>query len=84
MNKKTPGKAILSLPVWIFCCAGVGAAFAQQASTDQLQEIVVTAQKRESTVQTTPLSITALTGQDLVDRGITDIASLCNRCPVCP
>ena len=64
-----------------------GTAFAQQAATegvnkgDQLEEITVTAQKRESTVETTPISITALSGADLLDRGITDIASVVQSVP---
>ena len=61
--------------------------FAQQAATeapakgDQLEEITVTAQKRESTVETTPISITALTGVDLQDRGITDISGVVQSVP---
>src|ERR1700722_3382123 len=64
-----------------------GEASAQQAATpvegkgDALEEIVVTAQKRESTVQTTPISITALSGQDLADAGITDITSVVQSVP---
>ena len=65
-----------------------GAANAQQqtattaeARGDSLQEIVVTATKRESTVETTPISITAITGQELQDRGITDIASVVQSVP---
>src|SRR3984957_3868924 len=37
---------------------------------DTLAEIVVTAEKRESTVQKTPLSITAISGPDLESRGL--------------
>src|ERR1700693_2561397 len=37
---------------------------------DTLAEIVVTAEKRESTVQKTPLSITAISGLDLESRGL--------------
>jgi outer membrane receptor protein involved in Fe transport len=33
-----------------------------------LQEIVVTAEKRSSTVQKTPINMTAISGQDLQDR----------------
>jgi outer membrane receptor protein involved in Fe transport len=59
-----------------------GDAPAQQATKgDQLEEIVVTAQKRVSTVQDTPISITALTGRDLEDRGITDITSVVQSVP---
>ena len=66
----------------VFFVAGINVAFAQlESKSDQIQEIVVTAQKRESTVQTTPISITALTGQDLQDRGITDITSIVQSVP---
>ena len=81
MNRKTTYKVLRSVSVLTFCSASSGVALAQQAAPDQLQEIIVTAQKRESTVQSTPLSITALTGQDLVDRGLTDIASIVQSVP---
>jgi iron complex outermembrane receptor protein len=81
MSRKAPSKTALSAAIGILCGTGAGVAFAQQVATDQLAEIVVTAQKRESTVQTTPLSITALTGQDLLDRGVTDIASIVQSVP---
>jgi iron complex outermembrane recepter protein len=65
-----------------------GSANAQQQTTtnaetrgDSLQEIVVTATKRESTVETTPISITAITGQELQDRGITDLESVVQSVP---
>jgi iron complex outermembrane recepter protein len=53
----------------------------QENRSDQLQEIIVTAQKRESTVQTTPISITAITGAELQDRGINDITSIVQSVP---
>ena len=81
MKRKTPYRVLRSISALILCGASVDVAFAQQAAPEQLQEIVVTAQKRESTVQSTPLSITALTGQDLVDRGLTDIASIVQSVP---
>src|SRR5579885_1955412 len=51
------------------------------ATGDALEEIVVTAQKRESTVETTPISITALSGADLQERGITDIQAVVQSVP---
>lgn len=42
----------------------------------QLQEIVVTAQKRSEKVNDVPISIVTATGQDLIKRGITDPAQL--------
>ena len=64
-----------------------GSALGQQVNTpvenkgDSLEEIIVTAQKRESTIETTPISITALSGADLADRGITDISSIVQAVP---
>ena len=50
-------------------------------SNSSLQEIVVTAQKRVSTVQTTPISITAVSGDDLTARGVTSLAALAQGTP---
>lgn len=82
MSRKISAKMLGFVSGWVFCVAGANVAFAQlESKSDQIQEIVVTAQKRESTVQSTPISITALTGQDLQDRGITDIASIVQSVP---
>jgi iron complex outermembrane recepter protein len=51
------------------------------ASGDALAEVVVTATKRDTTIQTTPLAITALSGVELQARGITDVASLVAEVP---
>lgn len=45
-------------------------------SGDQLQEVVITAEKRTSTVQDTGASITAVSAEDIADRGIVDFNSL--------
>ena len=44
-----------------------------------LEEIIVTAEKRETNLQTTPISVTALDGQYLDDYGIDDIQEMGNR-----
>jgi iron complex outermembrane recepter protein len=46
-----------------------------------LQEIVVTAEKRESSVQQVPLSITALSGKDLDQAGITSLEAIVQDVP---
>jgi outer membrane receptor protein involved in Fe transport len=46
-----------------------------------LEEIVVTAEKRASTVQDTPISITAVSGADLAERGIVDFSTLASETP---
>ena len=41
----------------------------------------MTASKRESTIQTTPISISAVSGADLQARGITNFANLAQGTP---
>jgi outer membrane receptor protein involved in Fe transport len=69
----------LSFSGGIFAQVGI----AQQSHSDapQLEEIIVTAEKRESTVQTTPISLTAVSGQDIRDRGLTDLGDLVQSVP---
>lgn len=52
-----------------------------QAQATELQEIIVTATKRESTVHETAVSITAITGQDIAGRGVTDLDTLAQSVP---
>ena len=52
-----------------------------QAPIADLQEVVVTAEKRESTVQKTPISLTAITGTDLQAQGVTDFLSVAQQVP---
>ena len=63
----------------------VGAASAEPAAgpaqDQELQEIVVTAEKRESTVQKTPISITAISGAELQAQGTTDFQSVAQEVP---
>ena len=65
----------------IACQATLCASAASANKSDELQEIVVTAEKRESTVQKTPISITAITGADLVERGVTTAQGLASEVP---
>jgi iron complex outermembrane receptor protein len=67
-----------------------GAAAAQQApntsakpaaSANTVQEVIITAEKRVSTVQKTPISITAISGQDIVARGAVDFDKLAQDVP---
>jgi iron complex outermembrane receptor protein len=69
------------------CCIGAhvsaqtATAGANAADTQTLQEVVVTAEKRESTVQKTPISITAITGADLQAQGVSDMVSVAQQVP---
>jgi outer membrane receptor protein involved in Fe transport len=57
------------------------AATSEEIDSGALQEIVVTASKHASTVQSTPISIAAVSGADLQDRGITSVATLAQATP---
>jgi outer membrane receptor protein involved in Fe transport len=68
------------------CCICVAPqlAFAQTAPPEQAAgngEIVVTAEKRNSTVQSTPISMTALSGSQMQARGITDLQQVVRDVP---
>ena len=76
-------KAAVCVLLWE---SGVTAALArdgaaQQTDGTELTEIVVTAERREATVQTTPISITALSGADLQLEGITSAQEIATRVP---
>jgi len=49
--------------------------------TDELQEIIVTAEKREESIQKVPVSITAVSGEALEAQGITDVLQLAQETP---
>jgi outer membrane receptor protein involved in Fe transport len=51
------------------------------AGRNELSEIVVTAEKRTSTVQETPISMTALTGDALAQQGIVDLQGIVHDVP---
>jgi iron complex outermembrane receptor protein len=65
------------------CCAALtSTVWAQIAPpSEELQEIIVTAEKRDSTVQKTPISITAISGSDLQAQGLSDMTSVAQQVP---
>src|SRR5690606_41525641 len=69
------GASVLMLAAY----TGPAAAQGQQAEASQvatLEEIVVTAQRREEKLQEIPLSITAITASELETRGVTNTLDL--------
>jgi len=50
-------------------------------SAAQIEELVVTAQKRQESVQDVPISITAFSGDELSRRGLTDIQTVARFVP---
>ena len=47
----------------------------------QLEEVIVTANRRTQTLEEVPYSITAISAQQIANAGVTDIASLANQVP---
>jgi iron complex outermembrane receptor protein len=56
-------------------------AYAQQTEQLQLDEVVVTAQRRSENLQKTPLTISAVTGEKLESQGIKTVVDLANQVP---
>jgi iron complex outermembrane recepter protein len=54
-------------------------ALAQEQTAEGIQEVVVTAQRREENLQTTPIAITALTAESLDKAGVTDFAGVAQQ-----
>src|ERR1700747_3456148 len=61
--------------------SGIAAAQQPAAGSTELQEVVVTATKRTTTLQETPISITAVSGDDILRRGVTDMNALLDQIP---
>ena len=61
--------------------AGLGIVSTAQAQEDVLEEVVVTARKREESLLEVPVSITAITAADIDAKGITDFADLVDFSP---
>jgi len=58
-----------------------GATEEESSAVEQLSEVVVTATKQSTTVQTTPISIVAITGEQIASRGVADLGSLVSSVP---
>jgi iron complex outermembrane recepter protein len=61
--------------------ADADSAVTPENESTPLDEIVVTASKRVSTVQDTPISISAVSGADLLARGVVSLAALAQGTP---
>jgi len=59
---------------------GISPVFSQESEV-KLEEVIVTARKREESIQDTPVAITAFTSKNLALSGTTDITELAQRTP---
>lgn len=58
-----------------------GAAYAQETNNDVFEEIVVLAQKRAQNIMDVPVAVSAVTGSQMNDAGIKDMADLQQNVP---
>ena len=64
------------------CGAGIGLLCANAAAEEtQLQEVVVTAERRSENIQNVPIAVSAFSAETLASRDLTDIHSLSNLTP---
>ena len=60
---------------------GLAPVYAQERASGGIEEVVVTAQKREESIQDVPISVTAVTGELITDLHATSIDDLYNTLP---
>src|SRR5690349_10914492 len=92
----TTGGANMSLKRTIAAAAGIAALGVQPLSTlaqspavstagrpaaDSIEEVVVTARRREENLQLVPISVTAISGEQLARQGIISTWDLANHIP---
>jgi iron complex outermembrane recepter protein len=76
-NRRVPLRQGVALVLAFSGFITAGSSWAQTtASQPTLSEIIVTAQKREQNIQDVPISVIALSAQQLKDGGVTDIKNL--------
>jgi iron complex outermembrane recepter protein len=67
---------VLGLAIAFGPAGNVSRAADETASSTELTEVIVTAQKREQNLQEVPIAVIALSGQQLQDAGVTDIKNM--------
>jgi iron complex outermembrane recepter protein len=72
--------ALGSAPTWAADQGAADNTNRPQPAAD-LAEVIVTAEKRDSTVQKTAISMTAITGADLQAQGVTDLVEVAQQVP---
>ncbi len=82
-NRTMKAKAALlsSLSASALAMSGFAAPAAAQGGDAANDTIIVTAQRREESLQDVPISISALSGDNLYDRGVTNLKGVSNFAP---
>ncbi|MBL8644300.1 MAG: TonB-dependent receptor plug domain-containing protein, partial [Rhodospirillaceae bacterium] len=74
-------KSRLLSAVSVTALVAIGGAVDVWAQSPGVEEIVVTARRREETLQTVPLSISAFSADDIANRSLENLATLANATP---
>jgi iron complex outermembrane receptor protein len=69
------------VPAWAQTAAGNGTGSADTGTGSTLEEIVVTAEKRQENLQTTPIAISSLNSSELATAGVYDFSRLQQLAP---
>ncbi len=80
-NKPWLGRFAAALAAALISAPAVAADAEDEESVSAMEEIVVTATYRDTDLMDTPISISALTGDQIIDKGIHNIFSLYNNIP---
>ncbi|HEX4596153.1 MAG TPA: TonB-dependent receptor [Burkholderiaceae bacterium] len=72
---------VLAVPSAFAQSTGGSSAAPSSGAPGAVEEIVVTAEKRSSTIQDTPISISARSGEELQQSGITDLTGVIHEVP---
>ncbi|MYE81724.1 MAG: TonB-dependent receptor, partial [Gammaproteobacteria bacterium] len=65
----------------LFVCALPQAALGEDDGANVVEEVIVTATKREESIQDVPVAVSAFTGEDLTARGVEDLYGLAEVAP---
>ena len=83
MSNKAPRlRTLLALSASALTLSAISApAYAQETESFQIEELVVTAEKREQALQDVPVAVSAYTSQQRDIRGMTNIQDFVNFTP---
>lgn len=76
MDQKEMQRRGVAIAVSIAVCGFSGARLAHADQQATIEEIIITAQKREENLQKVPVSVTAIGAQELEQRGISNLGNL--------
>lgn len=81
MTHRTTLRALLCAASALTGVAITAPAFAQDSEASAVEEVIITARKKAESLQDTPVTVTAFSGEKLQEEGITDFQKLADATP---